>query len=108
MLPNPITTVADLQLSPEVRDFCECHQLLDPLAKAIELVKRCFSVVDEPTVVLEQDPEDGEWYLVLEVRVEGEEDECMRAHRAYVRTWANSTPWPAVHMIRMITSNIKD
>ena len=108
MLPNPINAVADVQLSQEVLDFCQRHQLLDPLAKAIELVRRCFSVVVEPSVQLEQDPEDGEWYLVLEVRAEGEESECMQAHRAYVRTWANSTPWPAVHMIRLIFNNIND
>lgn len=108
MLPDPIAVVADVQLSPEVQDFCRRHQLLGPLAKAIDLVRRCFSVVGEPSVQLEQDPEDGEWYLVLEVRVEGEEGECLRAHRAYVRTWANSTPWPAVHMIRLINHNVND
>ena len=92
MLPNPITTVADVQLSPEVRDFCERHQLLDPLAKAIELVKRCFSVVDEPTVVLEQDPEDGEWYLVMEVRCRGDESESIQ--RTGSITGPGPTPRP--------------
>ncbi len=60
MLPNPITAGTDAQLSKEVRAFCQRHQLLDHLAKAIELAKSCFTLVDEPSVKLEQDPEDGE------------------------------------------------
>jgi hypothetical protein len=108
MLPDPITADADVHLSQEVLDFCQQHHLLDHLAKAIELVRRCFSVVGEPSVQLEQDPDDGEWYLVLDVRVEGEESQCMQARRAYVRTWATSTSWPAVHLIRMLFTNIND
>jgi hypothetical protein len=108
MLPNPITAGSDTQLSKEVRAFCQRHQLLDPLAKAIELAKRCFSMVGEPSVQLEQDPEDGEWYLVLEILVKGEEHECIQAHKEYVWSWANSTPWPAVHMIRLFVDNIEE
>jgi hypothetical protein len=102
MLPNPITDVADAQLSQEVRDFCQRHQLLDHLARAIELARQCFSIVGDPVVQLEQDPEDGEWYLVLEIRVEGDEGACARADREYLRSWANSAPWPAVHLIRLL------
>jgi hypothetical protein len=108
MLPNPITAVADVQLPEEVRAFCQRHQLLDPLAKAIELAKRCFSMVDEPSVQLEQDPDDGEWYLVLEIRVKGEESESIQAHKEYVWSWANSTPWPEVSMIRLFVDNIEE
>lgn len=103
MLPNPTTAGADLQLSNDVRAFCQRHQLLNDLTRAIELAKQCFSMVGDPVVVLEQDPEDGEWYLVLEIRVAGEEHECIQAHRRYIRSWANSTPWPAVHLIRLIS-----
>ena len=59
MLPGPITAVADVHLSPEVQEFRQRHQLLYPLAKALDLVRRCFSVVGEPSVQLEQDPEDA-------------------------------------------------
>jgi hypothetical protein len=108
MLPDPITAVADVPLSPEVQDFCQRQQLLDPLAKAIELVRRCFTVVGEPSVQLEQDPEDGEWYLVLDVRSRGDESESIRAHREYHRSWASAASWPAVHQIRLICDVIEE
>jgi hypothetical protein len=102
LIPDPTTAVADVQLSDEVLAFCRRNDLLDHLGKAIELARQCFSIVGDPTVQLEQDPEDGEWYLVLEVRVAGEEGECIQAQKGYTRTWANSTPWPQVHLISLI------
>jgi hypothetical protein len=108
MPPDPTTAVADVPLTDEVRDFCRRHDLADHLGRAIELARQCFSIVGNPVVQLEEDPEDGEWYLVLEVRVRGEEDECSRAHKAYNRSWANSTPRPAVHMITLIVDLIEE
>jgi hypothetical protein len=101
MLPDPITAVADIPLSDEVRDFCWRHDLLHHLNRAVELARQYFSIVGDPVVKLEQDPEEGEWYLVLEIRVEGDESECARGDREYLRSWANSTPWPAVHLIQL-------
>jgi hypothetical protein len=97
---HPSTDVAELQLSDEVRAFCQRHDLLDDLGRAVDLARQYFSIVADPVLRLEQDPEDGEWYLDVEIRVEGEESECARADREYLRAWANSTPWPAVHLIR--------
>ena len=101
MPPDPTTAVADVPLTDEVRDFCRRHDLLVHLGRAIELARQYFSIAGDPVVKLEQDPEDGEWYLVLEIRVEGGESECARADREYLRSWANSTPWPAVHLIQL-------
>lgn len=99
---DPTTTVAELQLSDDVRDFCQRHDLLGHLGRAVELARQHFSIVGEPVVRLEQDPEDGEWHLDLEISVRGDEDECIQAQRRYVRSWANSTTWPAVHMISLV------
>jgi hypothetical protein len=105
---RPTTSVVDLPLSDEVRAFCRRHDLMDHLARAIELARRYFSIVDDPEVRLEQDPEGGEWYLVLEIRVRGDEDECIQAQKDYVRSWANSTPSPEVHMISLICRVLAD
>ena len=105
---NPTAIVADLQLTDEVRDFCQRHDLLGHLGRAVELARQSFSIVGDPTVRLEQDPEDGEWYLVLEIRVQGEEAECIQAQKRYIRSWANSTTWPAVHMISLVCNLSED
>lgn len=99
---HPIASVAELPLSDDVRAFCQRHDLGDHLNRAIEFARQSFSIVGEPEVRLEQDPEDGDSYLVLGVRVEGDEGESARADRDYLRSWANSTPWPAVHLIRLV------
>ena len=44
----------------------------------------------------EQDPEDGRSYVVLEVKVQGDESDCAESHMRYMSTWANSVDWPAV------------
>ena len=102
MQPNPTIAGPDVQLSEEARAFGQRHDLMDHLATAIELARQCFTIVGNPAIHLEQDPEDGERYLVLEVRCRGDEREGIDAHKRYLKTWANSAPWPAVHLIRLI------
>ncbi len=97
---DPPTAVADLLLTDEVRAFCQRNDLLDHLRRAVELARQHFSVVGDPYVRLEQDPEIDEWYIDLEIRVVGEPGECARADREYLRSWVDSTSWPAVHLIR--------
>jgi hypothetical protein len=99
--------VADLSLTDEVRDFCQRNDLLDHLRRAVELARQHFSIVGEPKVLLQQDPEDGEWYLDLEIRVLDGESEYLRAHEAYTRSWVNSAPWPAVHLITLFTDFVE-
>jgi hypothetical protein len=100
---NSTTAVADLSLTDEVRDFCQRNDLLDHLRRAVELARGHFSIVGDPVVKLEQDPEVEESYLVLEIRVRGQEDEWIQAHKEYNRSWATSTPWPQVHLISLIS-----
>ena len=97
---HPTVTVTDLELSDEVRAFCQRNDLIGHLSRAVELARQCFEVVGDPVVRLEQDPEDGECYLDLEIRVRADEDMCALADRNYLRSWVDSTPWPAVHLIR--------
>jgi hypothetical protein len=102
MLSNPIIAGPDIPLSEQVRAFCQRHELMDHLVTAVNLARQCFSIIGSPIVHLEQDPEDAEWYLVLDIQVRGEEEDCSNAHRRYLRAWANSVPWPAVHLIRLL------
>lgn len=102
MMTDPSTTVVDIQLTDDVLEFCRRNALLDHLGRAIELARQHFSVVGDPVVRLEQDPEVDERYLVLEIRVKGQEDESICAHRAYNRAWTRSTDWPDVSRISLV------
>jgi hypothetical protein len=102
MMTDPSTTVADIQLTDDVIEFCRRNALLDHLGRAIELAKQHFSVVGDPVVRLEQDPEVDERYLVLEIRVKGDESESIRAHRIYNRAWTSSADWPEVSRISLV------
>jgi hypothetical protein len=102
MLSNSIRAGPDIPLSEEVHAFCQRHGLTDYLSMALGLARQCFPIVGDPTVQLEQDPEDGESYLVIEIRAGGGEEDCARSHRRYLSAWANTAPWPAVHLIRLL------
>ena len=102
MMTDPSTTVADIQFTDEVLDFCRRNALVDHLGRAIELARQHFSIVGDPVIRLEQDFEVDERYLVLEIRVQGDEDESIRAHKAYNRAWTSLTGWPEVSRISLV------
>lgn len=99
--------VADLSLSDDVRSFCARHDLLDHLVRAKDLARQTFSIVGEPQVRVEQDPDGGDSYLVLEIRIQGAEDECIRVQQDFARSWATSTEMPEVHMISLVCERVQ-
>jgi hypothetical protein len=92
--------------SDEVIEFCQRHGIESYLAKAEELATRLFPHVVRISVELEEDPEDGDQYLVLDVLADSDEDECFNAHKSYRSTWANSIAWPEVCLIRLTYSAV--
>src|ERR1700678_1560882 len=76
--------------STEVVQFYQRHMIESHLAKAEELATRLFPHVVSINVELEEDPEDGDQYLVLDVLAAGDEEECFNAHKSYLSIWANS------------------
>ncbi len=95
-------TRIELPMSDDVRVFCKHHAITADLEKAVELARDCFSIVGTPAARFEQDPEEGDSYVVLEVQVQGDENECAESHMRYMSTWANSVGWPEVHFIRLV------
>ena len=69
--------------SDEVIEFCQRHAIESYLTKAEELASRLFPRVHRINVEIEEDPEDGDQYLVLDVLADGSEDECFNAHKSY-------------------------
>jgi hypothetical protein len=102
MMPDQILVRPEIPMSEEACAFCARAGIRDYLEKAIELARQHFSVIGDPSTDLEQDEEDGEQYLVVSIRVEGDETDCSASHKAYLSAWANAGDWPQVHLIRLI------
>ncbi len=111
---QPASGIADEEkevgpLSPRsdrVIEFCQSHAIESYLTKAEELATRLFPQIVRISVELEEDPEDGDQYLVLEVLANGDEDECFTAHKRYLSIWANSVGWPEVRLIRLAYDSV--
>jgi hypothetical protein len=106
MLPNPALAISEPPLSDEVREFCERHALFGHLAKPLELAREHFTIVGEPVVVFEQDPDNGEEYLVIEIQILGTVSECVEAEWRFVRAWTQFAKLPEVRLIRLATDII--
>ena len=102
MLPNPTTAVEVPPLSDEVRVFCERHALFDHLAKAREH----FTIVGEPVIRWEHDPENDDEYLVITIQVQGSVSECVEADWRYGGAWTQFAKLPEVRLIRLATDII--
>jgi hypothetical protein len=92
--------------SDEVIEFCQRHAIENYLANAEELATRLFPHVVRIRVAREEDPEDGDQYLVMDVFANGDEDECFNAHKNYLSIWANSVAWPEVRLIRLTYNSV--
>jgi hypothetical protein len=101
MLPNPVLTVEETPLSEEVREFCEHHALFGHLAKAMELARQCFTIVGEPVVQWEHDPDNDDEYLALEIQVRGSVSECVDALSRFAGAWTQFADLPEVRLIRL-------
>jgi len=102
MVPDPVLTVEEMPLSEEVREFCERHALFDHLAKAIGLARQLFTIVGDPVVVYEQDPDNGEEYLVLEIQVPGTVSERVETRVRFAGAWTQFARLPEVRLIRLV------
>jgi hypothetical protein len=102
MLPNAAVATVMPPLSEEVREFCERHALFDHMAKALELARQCFTIVGEPVVVFEQDPDNDEEYLLLEIQVPGSVSERVESRVRFADAWTQFVTLPEVRLIRLV------
>jgi hypothetical protein len=102
MEPNSALAIEDVPLSDEVREFCERHALFGHLAKALELARECFTIVGDPVISWEHDPENDDEYLVLTVKVQGTVSECVESNWRFLRAWGKVATLPEVRLIRLI------
>lgn len=103
MVPNPALVVEtkELPLSDEVREFCERHVLFDHLAKALELAREHFTIVGEPVVTWEHDPENDDEYLVITIQVQGSVSENVQADQRFGKAWTQFAKLPEIRLFRL-------
>ena len=101
MLPNPVMTVEEPPLSDEVREFCERHVLFGHLAKFLELVREFFTIVGEPVIEWDHDPENDDEYLVIKIQVQGDVSECVQAKWRFGAAWTRVANFPEIRLIRL-------
>jgi hypothetical protein len=66
----------------------------------MELARQCFTIVGEPVIAYEQDPDNGEEYLMLEIQARGSVSEVVEIHGRYIRDWLQFATLPEVRLIR--------
>ena len=93
--------VLDDLLTPEVRDFCAQQGILKYVPTAIDLAKQHFSSIQDIYLRLEDDPEAGEEWLMIDVTVHGEVDEVVKSHNDYIADWVSLVPWPERDKVRL-------
>ena len=100
-LPDRYPDAPHATVSEAAREFAARAELEGLLDEALALLHRCFRVVDAPKVEFEIDPEVGDPYLLLDVRVGGSVLENVAAHKRFAREWSRKADWPQVKMIRL-------
>lgn len=81
-------------LTPEIIDFSTRQGIEDYLKVGITLVQGCFSPIRNIDLQLEEDPETGEEWVIINVTVQGEVGEVLDDYERYTEEWVTSVPWP--------------
>jgi len=83
-------------------EFCTRNHLLSDLIKAIETARKSFLIPGNPSVYLEQDPEEREKFAVLEIWVEGDVPGNFQRYKSYLSEWSRIVDNKVNSLIRLI------
>lgn len=90
------------EVAPGALEYCLRHELRQYLLNAIDLMRQGFSKVYACHLRLEQDPETGEEWLVLDVALQEDVDAVLAHYDVYTDRWIAQTPWPERDKIRLV------
>ena len=88
-------------LSEELSDFCSRHGVLAHLRTAIEYLKASFPSVERLNLQLEQDPETGDEWILLNFDVSENVDDVLCRYDYYTDLLVKSVPWSERNRIRV-------
>jgi len=86
----------------EAVEFSLGNGLEHAMTKAIELARKHFRISGIPSFYLEQDPEDGDQFIVLEIQVESHQSDALCMYKEYARDWTRDMHLPDMTMVRLI------
>jgi hypothetical protein len=75
------------------------HGLLSYLLQALALISESFPTVEALALETMDDPDTGEVWINIDVKIDGDLDDVMAGYDRYAEQWARLVPWPAVSQI---------
>ena len=87
---------------PDALEYRLQQRLREDLLTAIELMRQCFVKVHAYRLRLEQAPETGEEWLVLDVTLQEDVDAVLAHCDVYTDRWIAQTPWPERDKIQLV------
>lgn len=88
-------------LPPEVRPFCMKEGILNYVPVATDIIEQSFQQIDKIGMAVEEDPETGEGWLLIDITVYGEVGEILEQYERYTEKWVDAVPWPERDKIRL-------
>jgi len=88
-------------LSEELSDFSNRYNISAHLRTAIEILKASFPSVERVNLQLEQDPESGDEWILINFDVSGRVDDILLRYDHYTDLLVKSVPWPERDRIRI-------
>ena len=101
LTPEQLCALGLSEVAPDALSYCLQHGLQHYLLLGIDLIHQCFARVDACHLRLEQEPETGEEWLVLDVTLQEGVEEALANCDAYTDRWVSQVPWPERERLRL-------
>ena len=98
---NSRRRIYDVLLTPEVTDFCSSKGITRYFEKAIDILRASFPSIKDMDFTIEQDPETGEKWLLIDIAVDGTTEEILSSYDKYVDQWVAAVPELARESIKL-------
>ena len=102
LTPERLCSLGLSEVTPDALAYCFRHGLRQSLLIAIALLRQCFSSVHACRLRLEQEPETGEEWLVLDVTLQEDVEKVLAGCDAYTDRWIAQVPWPERDKIQLV------
>ena len=85
----------------EVQAFCHRHDVTEDLVHAMEAVKQEFPSSVNLTVYVDEDPDEGAEWLVIEITSSANVRDFLRSYNQCTKRWIAELPAKALEFIRL-------
>ena len=102
LTPERLCSLGLSEVTPDALAYCLQHGLQQYLFTAIALIGQWFPSIHACRLRLEQEPETGEEWLVIEVTLQEDVDEVLSSCDAYTDRWVVQVSWPERDKIQLV------